>query len=403
MVDHCANAKVDSGDNAYMKHIPYGCQWIDEKDIKAVCRVLRGELITQGPAVAQFEKQLCKLTGAKYCVALANGTAALHLAVAALDIQKGCEGITTTNTFVASANAIAYSGLKPVLADIDSSTFNISIESIKNKLSSLTRVIIPVHFAGQPVSIKSIRSVVGNKIKIIEDAAHAIGSIDAEGYPVGACRWSDMTVFSFHPVKTITSGEGGAITTNNKELYERLRILRVGGITRNSKDFVSPVDDPWYYEMQFLGFNYRLTDIHAALGLSQLSKLKKFVKRRREIVSKYNKAFANLSYFQTPKENPGVLSAFHLYVSQIDFEALGKTRKEVVMELHRQGIGTQVHYIPVHWHPYYAQTYGYRKGDLPVMEKYYQAALSLPLYPQLTDAEVNHVIKHVRRIVSLDK
>ena len=378
-----------------MKPIPYGCQWIDEKDIKAVCKVLSSELLTQGPVAEKLEKRLCELTGAKYCVVLANGTAALHLAVAALDIKKGCEGITSTNTFVASANAIAYSGLTPVLADIDPVTFSISIESVKSKLSSLTRVIIPVHFAGQPVSIKNIRSMVGDEIKIIEDAAHAIGSVDAEGHPVGACRWSDMTVFSFHPVKTITSGEGGAITTNSRELYERLRILRVGGITRNPKDFISPIDDPWYYEMQFLGFNYRLTDIHSALGLSQLSKLKKFVKRRREIVARYNKAFAKLPHFQTPKESPDVFSAFHLYVAQIDFEALGKTRKEFVAKLAEKKVGCQVHYIPVHWHPYYAKTYGYRRGALPVSESYYRKALSLPLYPKMTDDDIERVINVV--------
>lgn len=378
-----------------MKPIPYGCQWIDDQDIKTVCKVLRSEYLTQGPIAEKLEKQLCKRTGAKYCVVMANGTAALHLAVAALDLKKGCEGITSANTFVASANAIIYSGLKPVLADIDPATFNISIGSIKSKLSPHTRVIIPVHFAGQPVSIRNIRSTVGGKIHIIEDAAHAIGSVDAEGYPVGACRWSDMTVFSFHPVKTITSGEGGAITTNSRELYERLRMLRVGGITRNPKDFIFPIDDPWYYEMQFLGFNYRLTDIHSALGLSQLSKLKKFVKRRRAIVAKYNKAFKNLPHFQTPKESSGVFSAFHLYVAQIDFDAMGKTRKEFVAKLAEKGVGCQVHYLPVHWHPYYAKTYGYRKGALPVSESYYHKALSLPLYPKMTNADVDRVIDAV--------
>ena len=378
-----------------MKPIPYGCQCIDDNDIKAVCKVLRSEFLTQGPVAEKLEKRLCELTGAKYCVVLANGTAALHLAVAVLDIEKGTEGITSANTFVASANALAYSGLKPVLADIDPVTYNISLESIKRKVSPRTRVIIPVHFAGQPVSVKNIRSVVGSKIKIIEDAAHAIGSVDADGYPVGACRWSDMTVFSFHPVKTITSGEGGAITTNSRELYERLRMLRIGGITRNPKYFISPIDDPWYYEMQLLGFNYRLTDIHSALGLSQLTKLKKFIRRRREIVAKYNKAFANLPCFQTPMESPDVFSAFHLYVAQIDFDGLRKTRKEFVAKLAEKKVGCQVHYMPVHWHPYYAKTYGYKKGDLPVSESYYRKALSLPLYPKMTNADVDRVIRAV--------
>jgi len=383
-----------------IKSIPYARQWIGKKDAAFVCKVLGGELITQGPVVEEMEKKLCRLTGAKYCVVVANGTAALHLAVASLDLKKGCEGITSTNTFVASANAMAYSGVKPVLADIEPDTFNISISDMKKKLTSRTKVVIPVHFAGQPVSIKAVRVAVGAKIKIIEDAAHAIGSIDEEGYPVGACRWSDMTIFSFHPVKTITSGEGGVITTNSKDLYERLRMLRIGGITRNPKDFIFPSDDPWYYEMQFLGFNYRLTDIHAALGISQLSKLKKFVKRRRGIVAKYNKAFANLRYLTTPVEKKGVFSAFHLYVVQIDFDLLGTTKKEFVTELIKHKIGTQVHYIPVHWQPYYAKTYGYKKGDLPVSENYYRKALSLPLYPKMTDADVAHVVKAVKKIIS---
>ncbi len=378
-----------------MKTIPYGCQWIDGKDIRAVSRVLKGELITQGPVAEQLERQLCRITGAKYCVVLANGTAALHLAVAALDLEKGCEGITSTNTFVASANAIAYSGLTPVLADIDPDTFNVTPESVKNKLSRLTRVVIPVHFAGQPAPVKDIRKVVGDKIKIIEDAAHAIGSVDADGTPVGACKWSDMTIFSFHPVKTITSGEGGAITTNSRELYERLRVLRVGGITRNPREFVSPFDDPWYYEMQYLGFNYRLTDIHSALGLSQLSKLSRFIKRRREIVAKYNRAFRDLPHLKTPLERPNVFSAFHLYVVQIDFKALNSSRKQFVSELFKKNVGSQVHYIPVHWHPYYARTYGFKRGDLPVSEAYYAKALSLPLYPKMTNADVAQVIRAV--------
>ena len=379
-----------------MEPIPYGSQWIDETDIKAVDRVLRGELITQGPVAAQFEKKICDLTGAKYCVCLANGTAALHLAVMALEIEKGMEGITSTNTFVASSNAFVYSGLKPVLADIEPRTFNVFPEDLAGRITKKTRVIIPVHFAGQPCETRKIRALAGKKIRIIEDAAHAIGSRYEDGSMVGACRHSDMTIFSFHPVKTITSGEGGAITTNDKGLYERLKVMRVGGVVRD----MARKPGPWYYEVQRLGFNYRLTDIHCALGMSQLAKLDRFVARRREIVARYNEAFAGLPLLTVPYERPGVFSAFHLYVTLIDFKRLGKSRKWLIETLLEEKIGTQVHYIPVHEQPYYRKSFGYRHGDLPNAEKYYEKALSLPLYPKMSDAAVQHVIKHVRRALS---
>jgi len=379
-----------------MDSIPYGAQWIDEADIQAVCGVLRGELITQGPVADQFEKKICELTGAKYCVCLANATAALHLAVMAFDLEKGTEGITSTNTFVASSNAFVYSGLKPVLADIDPRTFNVFPEDLAKRINKNTRVIIPVHFAGQPCDMKAIRDLAGKGIKIVEDAAHAIGSRYADGSLVGGCKYSEMTVFSFHPVKTITSGEGGAITTNDPALYERLRAMRISGMV---KETLKNKPGPWYYEVQYLGYNYRLTDIHCALGLSQLGKLDKFVERRRQIIARYNKEFSSIPCMTTPYERPGVFSAFHLYVSLIDFEKLGKSRKEVIEELVAEKIGTQVHYIPVHEQPYYRTTYGYKHGDLPNSEKYYEQALSIPLYPKMTDEQVEHVIKHVKRVL----
>lgn len=378
------------------KAIPYGSQWIDDADVKAVAKVLKGELITQGPVAVEFERKICDLTDAKYCVSLANGTAALHLAVMALEIEKGMEGITSTNTFVASSNAFVYSGLKPVLADIDPRTFNVYPEDLKKRITKKTRVIIPVHFAGQPCETAKIRRLAGKKVHIIEDAAHAIGSRYEDGSLVGACKHSDMTIFSFHPVKTITSGEGGAITTNSKELYERLKSMRICGVVRDMPD----KPGPWYYEVQRLGFNYRLTDIHCALGLSQLGKLEKFVKRRRQIVARYNRELAGLPGVTLPYERPGVFSAFHLYVTLIDFKALGKSRKWVMETLVKERIGTQVHYIPVHEQPYYRKEFGYRHGELPNSEKYYEQALSLPLYPRMTDEEVGHVIKHVKRVLS---
>ncbi|OGR69959.1 MAG: UDP-4-amino-4,6-dideoxy-N-acetyl-beta-L-altrosamine transaminase [Elusimicrobia bacterium GWD2_63_28] len=378
------------------KPIPYGSQWIDDEDVKAVAKVLKGELITQGPVAVQFEEKICELTGAKYCLSMANGTAALHLAVMALELEKGMEGITSTNTFVASSNAFVYSGLKPVLADIDPRTFNVFPEDLKKRITKKTRVIIPVHFAGQPCETAKIRKLAGKQVHIIEDAAHAIGSKYEDGSLVGACKHSDMTIFSFHPVKTITSGEGGAITTNSKVLYERLKSMRICGVVRD----VPNKPGPWYYEVQRLGFNYRLTDIHCALGMSQLGKLKAFIKRRREIVARYNKELAGLPVLTLPYERPGVFSAFHLYVTLIDFKKLGKSRKEVIETLVAEKIGTQVHYIPVHEQPYYRKEFGYKHGDLPNSEKYYEQALSLPLYPRMTDEEVDHVIKQVRRVLS---
>lgn len=378
------------------KPIPYGSQWIDDDDVKAVAKVLKGELITQGPVAEEFERKICELTGAKYCVCLANGTAALHLAVMALELEKGTEGITSTNTFVASSNAFVYSGLRPVLADIDPRTFNVFPEDLEKRITKKTRVVIPVHFAGQPCETAKIRRLVGKKVHIIEDAAHAIGSKYEDGTPVGACKHSDMTVFSFHPVKTITSGEGGAITTNSKALHDRLKVMRISGVVRD----VPNKPGPWYYEVQRLGFNYRLTDIHCALGINQLKKLGAFMKRRREIVDRYNRELAGLPVLTLPYERPGVSSAFHLYATLIDFKRLGKSRKEVMEELVKERIGTQVHYIPVHLQPYYRKEFGYRKGDLPNSEAYYEKALSLPLYPRMTDEEVSHVIKHVRRVLS---
>lgn len=379
-----------------MEAIPYGSQWIDEEDVEAVSRVLRGELITQGPVAVRFEQKICELTGARYCVCLANATAALHLAVMALDIEKGCEGITSTNTFVASSHTFVHSGLKPVLADIDPRTFNVFPEDLAKRINNKTRVMIPVHFAGQPCDMKEIRALAGKKITIIEDAAHAIGSRYADGSPVGCCKYSEMTVFSFHPVKTITSGEGGAITTNDPALYERLRAMRVCGVVRET---LKDKPGPWYYEVRYLGLNYRLTDIHCALGLSQLGKLGRFVERRREIVARYNKEFSAIPCMTVPYEKPGVFSAFHLYVSLIDFKKLGKNRKQVIEELVAEKIGTQVHYIPVHEQPYYRDNYGYKHGDLPNSENYYEQALSIPLYPKMTEEQVEHVVKHVKRVL----
>jgi len=385
-----------------MEFLSYGKQWIDQDDIDAVVKTLKGDFLTQGTKIKEFEEKICEVTGAKLCVAVSNGTAALHLAVKSLNIKKGMKGITSPITFVASSNSMIYSDIKPVFADIEKKTYCIKPDKIKEKITENTRLIIPVHFAGQPANMKEIKKIADeNNLFIIEDASHAIGSKYQNGESVGSCCYSDMTIFSFHPVKTITSAEGGAITTNNKELYEKLRLLRNHGITKNSLKFStrhSKLNEPWYHEMQILGYNYRLSDIHSSLGISQLKKLDRFVERRREIIKKYNKAFQNIDWLTIPYERPGLYSAFHLYVLQIDFDKIGKSRKQVMEELRSKNIGTQVHYIPVHTQPYYMKKFGYKWGDYPVAEEYYTKALSIPLYPKMTDEDVNYVIKSILEI-----
>jgi len=388
--------------------LPYGHQYIGEDDIHAVVDVMRSARLTQGPKVDEFERELAQYCGAKYAVAVSSGTAALHLACLAAGINEGHEAVTSPVTFVASANCILYCHGRPVLADIDGETYNIAPSEIRNRLTSMTRSIIPVHFAGLPCDMERIRKISDEHgLIVIEDACHALGSkwqeSDGKWHLTGSCSHSDMTVFSFHPVKHITTGEGGAITTNSEELYKKLMMLRSHGITRESDKFVNKklafsaadVPNPWYYEMQELGFNLRITDIQCALGLSQLKKLDSFVSRRREIVSMYNKAFENISCLKIPVELKTHQSSWHLYVVQIDFEKLGKSRCSIMNKLYKQGVGTQVHYIPVHLQPYYRSKLGYKEGDYPIAEAYYSRTLSLPLFPKMTDEEVEKVIRTV--------
>ncbi len=381
------------------KPLSYGRQWIDEDDVEAVVQALRSDFLTQGPAIAEFENRIQELTGARYCVAFSNATSALHVSVAALGLKPGDEGITTPNTFVASANCLAYNQITPCFADINARTYCIDPQEIEKRITPRTKVLIPVDFAGQPADMRAIRAIaVRNDLFVIEDAAHAIGSAYDDGSPVGSCRFSDLTVFSFHPVKTITTGEGGAVTTNDKTLYDRIYILRSHGITKSPEALgINP--GPWYYEMQDLGFNYRMTDIQAALGASQLRKLDLFKNRRRRIVNVYNERLAGIPFITLPYESPKVDSCFHLYVIQVDFVSLGKTRKQVMAELQELGVGTQVHYIPVHTQPYYRKTYGTKVGDCPIAESYYDRALSIPLFPGMDDDDVNLVIESVRKVI----
>ncbi len=377
----------------------YGHQYIDDSDIQAVVDVLKSDYLTQGPAVERFEQEICRITGAKYCVAVSNATAGLHIAVAALSLKAEVEGITTPNTFLSSSNCMIYNGIKPVFADIDSKTYNIAPAEIGKHITDKTKLLIPVHFAGLPCDMEKISQISKkNRLFVIEDAAHAIGSQYADGSYVGNCKYSDMTVFSFHPVKTITTGEGGAVTTNDEKLYNKLLMLRSHGTIKDPK-LLKANPGPWYYEMQMLGFNYRMTDLQGALGYSQLQKLSAFKARRREIVAKYNQAFADMKYLCTPFEPANISSCFHLYAVQIDFNGLGKSRKQIMQELREKGVGTQVHYIPVPTQPYYKDKFGYRNGDYPKAESYYEKELSLPLYPGMSDADAELVISAVKEVI----
>ncbi len=372
--------------------IPYSTQSIDAQDIEAVVRVLKSDLLTQGQEIEDFENEIAKYTGARYCVATSSATAALHLAVAALQIPASSEGISSPITFVASTNCMIYNGVTPLFADIESDTYNLDLLEVERLITERTRLVIPVHFAGQPVDMKLLSDICSNRgISIVEDAAHAIGSKYEGGRRVGDCKFSDMTVFSFHPVKAMTTGEGGAITTNDEKLFRQLKALRTHGIFKEPPT-EQTVPGPWYYEMRFLGFNYRLTDIQASLGRSQLTKLEKFIERRREIFRRYSSAFRDVPWLTTPRERSDVASAFHLYVLLFDFETIGKSRAQVMDELRKKGIGTQVHYIPVYTQPFYRRTFGYDWGMCPRAESYYSRALSIPLYPAMSDEDVVRVI-----------
>ena len=367
------------------KYIPYGRQNIDEDDIKSVVEVLRSDYVTTGPKVNEFEEKVAKYCGAKYAVAIANGTAALHAACMAAGIGKGDEVITTPITFVASSNCVLYCGGTPVFADIDEKTYNIDPDDIERKITSKTKAIIAVHFAGQPCDMDRINEIARrHNLIVIEDAAHALGA-EYKGRKIGSI--SDMTTFSFHPVKHITTGEGGMILTNNKDLYEKLILARTHGITKNP-DKMEKCDGGWYYEQISLGYNYRITDFQCALGISQMNKLDKFVAGRRKIAAKYDKAFENDDRIVTPYQSPEGKSAYHLYVIKIG------NRKEMFDKLRVAGIGVIVHYIPVYTQPYYRHN-GYENTKCVNAEQYYECALSLPIYPGLTDEEQQYVIDKV--------
>ncbi len=386
------------------RFLGYGRQSLDDDDIAAVVETLRGDHLTQGPTVVRFEAALSERVGARHAVAVSNGTAALHLACLAAGLGPGMAALVPNVTFVATANAVTACGARVVLADIAPSTLALAPESLEDHLAGESEIaaILPVHMAGLAADMAALRARAGRRI-VIEDAAHALGGRYPDGRPVGCCAHSDMTCFSFHPVKPITSGEGGAITTNDDELARRLRLLRGHGIERDPARFTSgeTPEGPWICEQQSLGFNYRLSDLHAALGLSQIAKLDRFLDRRREIVARYDAAFADLPAVRPLQaaDEQRARSAHHLYLLWFDFGRLGRTRTEVMNELRAAGIGSQVHYIPIARQPFYRAHLGADPSDFPRSEDYYRGCLSLPLHADLTDAEAERVIDAVTRSI----
>lgn len=383
--------------------IPYGRQDVDRADIDAVVEVLQSDWLTQGPSVDRFERAMADYCGAAHAVAICNATAALHLACRALGLGSGDMLWTSPNTFVASANCALYCGANVDFVDIDPATYNMSVAALQTKLEhadragKLPKVVVPVHFAGQSCDMRAIRVLADRYgFAIIEDASHAVGA-KYLGEPVGSCRYSDVTVFSFHPVKIITTGEGGMALTNRSDVAERLRLLRSHGITRDPESMVGDVEGAWYYEQVDLGFNYRITDIQAALGLSQLQRLGDFVARRTELAARYDRMLAGLPV-NLPWQHPDTASAWHLYVICIDESRTSCSRRKLFERLRAAGVGVNVHYIPVHTQPYYRKL-GFQRGDFPVAEDYYDHAISLPLFPALTDEQQDEVVAHLASIL----
>lgn len=405
--------------------LPYGRQSIDEDDRRAVARALSSDFLTSGSEVDSFETEFAKMVGAKHAVAVCNATAALHLAMRVLGVGVGDRVVTSPNTFLASANAAAYVGATPDFSDIDPVFHNLDPSTLEREWKPDTKAVVAVDYAGVPCNMPEVARIArANGAFVIEDACHGVGggfAAEGDAWKLGGHPWADITTFSFHPVKTMTTGEGGVLVMDNEQWAQKARLLRSHGVTRNPVEFVGLTDSPsrgfaeqgpWYYEMQELGYNYRITDIQCALGRSQLGRLPDFIKRRQEIARRYNEAFANLEWLQIPSlatrhQLPATDSRFtfelsdlslHLYTVQMDFSRLGKTRTEVMRRLRDQGVGSQVLYIPVYLQPWYRRTYGDNTGKCPVAEQFYEHALSLPLYPAMSDEEQSLVISAVRSL-----
>lgn len=386
--------------------IPYGKHYIDDDDIRAVTDVLKNGQLTQGPRIEEFERVVADYVGAKFAVAVSSGTAALHMAYLALGLGDNDRVAMPSNTFVATANAARYCGAEPLFVDISNETLNMDTSLLKRAVqdNNVVKAITAVHFAGLPAKMKEINELAScNSLSVIEDAAHALGACYEDGSRVGNCKYSDVTIFSFHPVKHIAAGEGGMLTTNDESVYRHLLRLRSHGINKGNDPYVYPdrtrtgdYDNAWYYEAQETGFNYRITDIQCTLAVSQMKKLDRFLARRKELAERYYRSLQGipcLTSVYNPENHKA--HALHLYVIRVDFDRAGISRAEFMYRLRGSGIGTQVHYVPVHLHPFYDE----HNEKLPVTEKYYEEALSIPLYYSLSDKEQDLVISTINKIL----
>ncbi len=379
-----------------MKYIPYAQQWIEEEDIEEVKEVLKGDWLTTGPKVDEFEEKFAEYVDSRYAVAVSSGTAALHAASFAAGIDEGDEAIVPPMTFAASANCVLYQGGTPVFVDIDRKTYNIDPEKSESKISDDTEAIIPVDYTGQPCEIDRVMEIAEkHDLTVIEDASHALGATHKDR-KIGSI--ADMSVFSFHPVKHITTGEGGMVTTDSKELYEKLKQFRNHGITKDEEKLQKDDAGPWFYEQQCLGYNYRLNDMQCALGINQLNKIDRFLKRRKEIAESYTEFFEDLRGVVPPYQKDHSESAWHLYVIRLNLEELTVNRRKIFNEFLDKELGVQVHYIPVYYHPYYREL-GYEKGLCPNSEWLYDRIISIPLYPKMNDEDVEEVKKRIQSVI----
>lgn len=387
---------IDGGMPVRKTYLQYGRQYIDQKDIDAVVEVLQSDYLTCGPKIVEMEHRLEDITSAKHALAVSNGTAALHLACLSAGLRHGDEVIVSPMTFAASANCVLYCGATPVFADIDDQTWNIAPEKVEQCVTERTKAIIVVDYMGQAASLHALEAICNKyHLLLMEDASHALGT-KFDGRPVGSI--ADMTTFSFHPVKTVTSGEGGALTTNNSELFEKARIYRTHGITRDPAKLIRADNGNWYYEQQLLGFNYRITDIQAALCMSQLDKLELFSRRRKEITALYNQEFSSMDEIVLPVEIPESDTVRHLYVIRLNLDRITTDRKTVFKALQAENIGVNVHYIPVYRLPYYEQL-GYPKGLCPNAEAHYESCITLPLYYSMTDDDAADVVCAIKKVI----
>ena len=387
---------IEGGTPVREKKIYYGHQYLDQSDYDAVLDVLKSDYLTCGPKIEELEKKLCDITGAKYAVACSNGTAALHIAALAAGIGEGDEVITTPITFAASANCALYCGARPVFADINPLTYNIDPDSVEAHITDKTKAVVAVDYTGQAVELDRLRDICKkHNLMLIEDGAHSIGT-KYNGQPLGSI--ADMTTFSFHPVKTVTGGEGGAVLTNDENLYKRLALFRSHGITRATDMMKHESHGPWYYEQVELGFNYRMTDIQAGLIISQLDKLEMFKKRRQELVNRYNEAFTGIDGIIVQKEIPESDTCRHLYILRLDHTKFKIDRRGMFDAMAAEGICCNVHYIPVYYFPHY-EALGYKKGLCPNAEALYDEMMSLPLYYGVSDDDQTDVITAVKKLV----